>query len=112
VCLAKPDLAPDRPVARRTVLVDPPNWYSECQFGASPEWPGGPPNRPAYGPVLPDLPPNWPAYINSWGGLQISFSPTPPPPHARPHLHGRRLLKLLLPLASPPNQSLPNFDRV
>jgi hypothetical protein len=24
----------------------------------SPEWPGGPPDRPAYGPVPPDLAPN------------------------------------------------------
>jgi hypothetical protein len=38
--------------------------------------------------------------------------PTSPPPHARPHLHGHRLLKLPLLLASPPNQSLPNLDRV
>jgi hypothetical protein len=40
------------------------------------------------------------------------FSLTSPPLHTRPHLHGRRLLKLPLPLASPPNQSLPNLDRV
>jgi hypothetical protein len=72
---AKPDLVSDRLAAGRTVLADPPNWYSECQFGASPEWPDGPPDRPAYGPVLPDLPPNWSAYINSWGGLQICFYP-------------------------------------
>jgi hypothetical protein len=26
---------------------------------SSPEWPGGPPDRPAYGPVPPDLPPDW-----------------------------------------------------
>jgi hypothetical protein len=62
---AKPDLAPDRPAAGRTVSADPPNWYTECQFGASLEWPSGLPDHPAYGPVLPDLPPNWSAYINS-----------------------------------------------
>jgi hypothetical protein len=72
---AKPDLVPDHPAAGRTVLADLPNWYSECQFGASPEWTDGPPNCSAYGPVPPNLSPNWLAYINSWGGLQICFSP-------------------------------------
>jgi hypothetical protein len=47
VCPAKPDLAPDRLAAGRIVLVDPPNWCSERQFGASSEWLGGPPDRPA-----------------------------------------------------------------
>jgi hypothetical protein len=33
-------------------------------------------------------------------------------PHAHPHLHGRRLLEFSLLLASPPNQTPPNLDRV
>jgi hypothetical protein len=95
VCPAKPDLAPDRPMAGQTVSADPPNWYSKCQFGASPEWPGGPPDRPAYGPVPRDLPPKWPAYINLVGRPSHQFfpllllptpppSPWPPPPQASP----------------------------
>jgi hypothetical protein len=47
VCPVKPDLAPDRPTAGQTISTDPPNWCSERQFGASPEWPGGPPDHPA-----------------------------------------------------------------
>jgi hypothetical protein len=95
VCPAKPDLAPDHPAAGRTILADPPNWYSECQFGASPEWRGGPPDRPAYGSIPPDLPSNWSAYIKLVGRPSKQFfhfsssprpppSPWPPPPQASP----------------------------
>jgi hypothetical protein len=82
---AKPDLAPDHPAAGQTILADPPNWYSECQFGVSPEWSDGPPDCPAYGPVLPDLPPDFAAFINSWGeASRTVFPPSPPPPRPPP----------------------------
>jgi hypothetical protein len=89
VCPTKPDLAPDRPAAGRTISTDPPNWYSECQFGASPEWPAGPSGlRPSPAGLTAELV----GLYKIVGRPLKQFFLTSPPPHARPHLHGRRPL--------------------
>jgi hypothetical protein len=88
-----------------------PNCYSGSQFGPRLKLSGDLLIGPAPSPAAPDLPPNPPVFISSWGPPPKTISRLHPLPHTRPHLHGRRPLKLLL-LVPLPNHTTPNLDRV